>query len=172
MDVYDAIYGRRSIRSFDGDRDVPSELVEKLLEAACQAPSAGNVQPWLFMAIRDSALKSRLVVAARGQEFIRQAPVVVAVCANLQVASGSYGLRGTKLYAIQDTAAATENLLLAAYAEGLGSCWVGAFDEEMAAQALDLPSHVRPVALVPIGFAKKDRRKPSKKPISEVTRFL
>ena len=172
MDVYDAIFGRKSIRSFNQERDISQELVGRILEAACQAPSAGNVQPWVFVVVRDAGLKSRLAVAARGQSFVRDAPVVIAVCADLRTASGSYGARGTQLYAIQDTAAATENLLLAAWAEGLGSCWVGAFEEEMAARTLDLPSHIRPVALIPLGYPLKDRNKPSKKAVSEVTRFM
>ncbi len=170
--MYDAIYGRKSVRSFDRGRDIPSEVVKKLLEAACQAPSAGNVQPWFFIVVRDVEKKSKLVVAARGQGFIRDAALVIAVCADLESASRSYGIRGTGLYALQDTAAAIENLLLAAYAEGLGSCWVGAFDESIAAQSLDLPAYLRPVALVPIGYPQGKRRKPPKKPASEVTRFI
>jgi len=172
MDVYEAIYGRKSIRSFDAERNVPKEIVTKLLQAACQAPSAGNLQPWRFLVATDVELKEKLAEAALGQRFLSQAPVVVVVCIDLEVASRGYRARGTGLYGIQDTAAATQNLLLAAYAEGLGSCWVGAFDEQSAADVLSLSSHLRPVAMVPVGYPDHERQKPAKREVSEVTEFL
>jgi nitroreductase len=79
--------------------------------------------------------------------------VVIAVCADPDRSAARYGKRGTNLYCLQDTAAATEHILLAATALGLGGCWVGAFDEAAAARALALPEHLRPVALVSIGYA-------------------
>lgn len=172
MEIYEAIYGRKSIRSFDETKNVSRELIIKLLEAACQAPSAGNLQAWMFMVVRDTETKTKLAVAAYGQSFVGQAPVVIIVCTNLEIASNGYRVRGTQLYAIQDAAAATENLLLAAYAEGLGSCWVGAFDEQSVAEILSLPSHVRPLAMVPLGYHQGGRRKPRKRAVSEVAKFL
>lgn len=171
MDVYEAIYGRRSVRNFDSVKDVPPELVTKLLEAACQAPSAGNIQSWRFWVIRDPSIKEGLVGAALGQSFIAEAPVVIVVCTDLRACSSGYGTRGTTLYAIQDTAAAIENLLLAAWAEGLGTCWVGAFDERRASDLLDLPPHIRPVAIVPLGYPALARPKPSRRSPLEFTEF-
>ena len=172
MEVYKAIYGRKSVRSFDEVRDISQEIIMKLLRAACQAPSAGNLEPWRFLVVRDIKLKEKLVDAALGQAFLAQAPVVIIVCADLRVASSGYGTRGTHLYAVQDTAAATENLLLAAYAEGLGSCWVGAFDEQRAVEALSLPSHLRLVIMVALGYPHLEGHKPPRRDISEVTKFL
>lgn len=171
MDIYDAIYGRQSVRSFDSTKDVPQELVEKLLQAAVQAPSAGNVQPWRFVVVRDKQLKEGLVDAAFGQDFIAEAPVAVVVCADLEASSYSYGRRGSELYVIQDTAAAIENLLLAAYAEGLGTCWVGAFNEQTCASVLNLPKNIRPVAIVPVGYPRHVGKKPSKTNPQELTDF-
>lgn len=171
MEVYEAIYGRQSIRSFDPIREVPRELVLKLLRAACQAPSAGNLQPWRFWVIREPALKEKLVEAALGQDFISEAPVVILVLANLRVASTGYGERGTRLYCIQDTAAAIENLLLAAHSEGLGVCWIGAFDEHRVVDSCELPPHLRPLAIVPIGYPSYKGEKSSKKDVLEVTEF-
>lgn len=171
MDVYEAIYGRRSIRSFE-KKGVPMGLVERLLAAACQAPTAGNLQPWRFYVVRGSDLKEKLVGAALGQRFVAEAPVVIVVCADLNVASWGYGERGRSLYALQDTAAAIENLLLAAYTEGLGACWVGAFNESEASQALNLPAHLRPVALIPLGYPSRVGKKPSRQGVGEVTQCL
>lgn len=172
MDVYEAIYGRKSIRAFEKKREIPQEVLIKLLEAACQAPSAGNLEPWKFIVARDLGLKRKLVYAAYGQGFLAEAPVVIIVCIDLRIASSGYGARGTGLYAIQDTAAAIENLLLAAYTEGLGSCWVGAFSEERVSEILSLPSHLRPVTMVPLGYPRSQRRKPARRDISEITEFL
>jgi nitroreductase len=104
---------------------IPQETLEELLSAAISAPSAGNAQPWRFIVVRDQGLKGKLVEAAYGQEFLAEAPVVVVVCADLERARRAYKERGEKLYCLQDTAAAVENLLLAATAKGLGTCWGG-----------------------------------------------
>jgi nitroreductase len=114
--------------------------------------------------VREQATKRALAQAALNQWFISEAPVVVVVCADPERSAARYGDRGRHLYSFQDTAAATENLLLAAVASGLGACWVGAFDEVAASRALGLPAHLRPVAIVPIGHpagrpsARTDRR--------------
>ncbi len=172
MEVYEAIYGRKSIRHFDSSKDVSNEIVFKLLEAACQAPTAGNLQPWRFWVVRDERIKDGLVRAALGQSFIAEAPIVVVVCADLRVSSAGYGERGFYLYSIQDTAAAIENLLLAAYAEGLGTCWVGAFNEDVASKVLGLSSSIRPLAIIPLGYPSREGRKPSRRSARELTTFL
>lgn len=169
MDIYEVIHGRRSIRSFEAGRDVPEGLVRKLLEAACQAPSAGNVQPWRFFVVRADDLKQALCTAAGGQTFVAAAPVVIAVCVDLGAAAGSYGSRGRELYCLQDSAAAIEHILLAAHAEGLGACWVGAFSEAEAARALDLPEGIRPVALIPIGYPARLPGKRARLEVDTVT---
>lgn len=172
MDLYEAIYQRMSIRNFDSSREISDEVVEKLLEAAVQAPSAGNIQPWRFWVARDPQTKEGLVQAALGQSFIAEAPVAVVVCADLAVSARGYGDRGVSLYAIQDTAAAIENLLLAVQAEGLGACWVGAFNEERASEILDLPSNIRPLAIIPIGHPLRGEHKPKRKRVEDVTAYL
>lgn len=171
MEVYEAIYGRQSIRSFDPIREVSEELVLKLLRAACQAPSAGNLQPWRFWVVRGAALKEKLVEAALGQDFIGEAPVVILVLGDLRAASSGYGERGTRLYYIQDAAAAAENLLLAAHSEGLGACWVGAFDERRVEDFFELPDHLRPLAIIPVGYPSYRGKKSSKKDALEVSEF-
>jgi nitroreductase len=152
VDFWAVVEDRHSVRNFDQGRDVSPEIVAKLLETAIRAPSAGNCQPWYFFVVRNQEIKRALAQAALGQWFLSEAPVVIVVCAEPERSALRYANRGRYLYCLQDTAAATENLLLAAVASGLGTCWVGAFDDEQASQALDLPAHLRPVAIVPIGY--------------------
>lgn len=153
MDFWQVLQDRHSVREFDPDADVPAKTVERLLMAAIRAPSAGNRQPWHFYVVRDRALREGLAEAAHGQEFIAQAPVAIVVCADAEQSAQRYGQRGRELYCLQDTAAAVEHILLSAVVLGLGSCWVGAFDEQRAADVLNLPERHRPVAILPIGQA-------------------
>jgi nitroreductase len=167
LDVFDAIKGRRSVRAFK-KLDLPQEILEKILDAARWAPSAGNIQPWEFIVVRRMETKLKLVKAALDQRFIAEAPVVVVVCANVDMSAMSYGSRGQNLYCIQDTAAATQNILLATYALGAGACWIGAFLEDTVRKVLDLPPEIRPVAIVPIGYPAGHPISPSRRSLSEV----
>jgi nitroreductase len=171
MELYEAIKGRRSVRQFTGEH-VSDEVLKRLLEAACQAPSAGNLQPWHFYVIRKEDLKKEIAWDAHGQFFIAEAPVVVVVCADLRVSASGYGQRGVNLYALQDTAAAIQNLLLAVHAEGLGACWVGAFDEQMVKKSLGLVEDIRPVAIIPIGHTSRIPSPRSRKSFEQVSTFL
>lgn len=155
---------RRSVRRFKSD-PLSKETLLSLLEYAVMAPSAGNIQPWRFLVISDSAVRRRLVKAAFNQNWILQAPVLVVVTADLKRAATAYGSRGVQLYALQDTAAAAQNLLLAVVDAGLAACWVGAFSEDEVSRVLELPPHFRPVAIVPIGVpAETDNGSPGRKP--------
>ena len=151
MDLFDTLRQRYSVREYDTRAEVSEGEVRQLLEAAVEAPSAGNCQPWHFVVVRDDAARRGLSEAAYGQAFLTEAPVVIAVCAVAARSAGRYGARGVSLYCLQDTAAATEHILLAATAMGLGTCWVGAFDEAAAAGALALTDDLRPVALISVG---------------------
>ena len=172
MDLFEAIEARRSVRRFDPAVEVPPETVERLLNAAILAENAGNRQPWHFYVVRDPELRQGLVAAAHGQGFISQAPVAIVVCADAEQSAGRYGQRGRELYCLQDTAAAVDHILLAAVALGLGSCWVGAFDEGEAARVLDLPDHHRPVAILPIGKPAEAPAPRPRQPLKEVATYL
>lgn len=156
MEFWDVIQTRRSVRQFRQDKPVKEAQVQKLLEAAIRAPSAGNRQPWHFYVIWSQDVKDHLAAAAFDQAFVAEAPVVIVVCADAARSSARYGSRGRDLYCIQDTAIAATHILLAAVDMGLGACWVGAFDEEQAAAALRLPAVLRPVAIVPMGYPAKE----------------
>ena len=170
MDVFEAIRKRRSIRAFTPE-DVSKEEVETLLDAARHAPSAGNIQPWEFIVVRDFRTKRKLSMAALDQTFIEEAPVVIVVCANEMRSSRRYGSRGTTLYCLQDTAAAIQNMLLTACALGLGTCWVGAFHEEDVRKSLNIPKGVRPVAMIPVGHPRFGREARNKRALSEIVHY-
>ncbi len=167
MDVFQAVRTRRSIRSFTSEM-VSEEDVMKLIDAARWAPSAGNNQPWEFIIVREPRIKRDLSVAALDQMFLEEAPVLIVVCANQLRSMQRYGSRGTALYCLQDTAAATQNIHLAACALGLASCWVGAFDEEKVKEALCIPSGVRPVAIIPVGRPAEKPKTTSRRSTAEI----
>ncbi|MEM2912049.1 MAG: nitroreductase family protein [Candidatus Bathyarchaeia archaeon] len=170
MDVLEAIKGRRSIRAFK-NVDVSEETVERLIDAARWAPSAGNIQPWEFIIIRKHEIRRKLAEAALGQSFIEEAPVVIVVCADEVRSAQGYGLRGKTLYCIQDTAAAIQNLHLAAYATGLGTCWVGAFREDEVGKILKTPAGIRPVAIIPVGYPAETPSPRSRRPLKQIVHY-
>ena len=171
MDVIDAIKGRRSVRAFSSEKNVSEGTVETLIDAARWAPSAGNIQPWEFVVVRGQEIKKRLAEAAFNQSFIEEAPVVIVVCADENRSSDGYGQRGKTLYCIQDTAAAIQNIHLAAYSLGLGTCWVGAFREEKASEILKAPPGIRPIALIPVGHPSKIPASRRKRDLGEIVHY-
>jgi nitroreductase len=165
VEVFEAIKNRRSIRQFT-NQTVPEEMVEKLIDAARLAPTAGNSQAYQLVIIRQTPQKQRLSTAAFGQKQIQTASLVFVVCADLKKAKASYGDRGRDLYCIQDTAAVTENILLTACSLGLGTCWIGAFKEDDVKKVVNAPKDMRPVAMIPVGYPAESpvptpRRMPS-----------
>ena len=167
LDVFEAIETRRSIRTFTNEK-VSDEEVQKLIDAARWAPSAGNIQPWEFVIVRNSNTKHKLSVAALNQTFINEAPVVIVVCADEPRSSWSYGSRGASLYCLQDTAAAIQNMLLAACALGLGTCWIGAFHENEVTKVVNAPIGVRPIAIIPVGHTAEKPRARQKRPLKKI----
>jgi nitroreductase len=166
------IFERRfSCRSFDRT-PIDQETLTELLEAARWAPSGGNLQPWRFVVAAEAETRRLLARAAYGQSFLALAPVVITVCVVPEESSRFYGARGRDLYCLQDTAAAAQNILLAATDHGLGSCWVGAFDEGAVARALALPVGWRPVALLAIGHPTESEPARTRRPLGEVTRWV
>jgi nitroreductase len=102
---------------------------------------------------------------------MEKASVVIIVCADENRSSQCYGTRGESLYCIQDTAAALQNIHLTAYSLGLGTCWIGAFNEEEARRILKIPQGIRPVALVPVGYPAETPRPTSRRPLGQVVRY-
>lgn len=171
MTVLEAIVKRRSIREFI-DQGVPEHAVEALIDAILWAPSAGNMQSRKFYFVLRKEVKEAIARAALGQRFISTAPIAVVACLDRRI-SVRYGDRGINLYAIQDAAASIENMMLVARDLGLGTCWIGAFNEFDVAEVLDLPDHLRPVAIIPVGYpAALPKGAPKRLPREEVVTFI
>ena len=173
MNIWQAIENRHSVRTFDQTREVSSEDVRKIVEAAILAPSGGNCQPWHFVVVRDPSVRAALANAAHGQESLSHASAVIAVCSEPQRSAAYYGRRGQDMYALLDAGAASEHILLAATALGLGSCWISAFEDAAVRRVLRLPDHLSPTALIAIGYsdgasAKRSPRRPYEELVSEI----
>ena len=160
MDILEIIKGRRSIRAYI-KKGIPKNIIEELKEALIWAPSAGNLQARKFYFVFNREIKNRLISAALNQTFISEAPLVIVACADLTVEK-YYGKRGSELYALQDVAASTQNLMLLCYERRLGSVWVGAFNESQVSKILNLPSYLRPVSIIPIGYPAESPHPPER----------
>lgn len=166
MDVSAAIKGRRSVRSYK-NLEVESGKIEAVLEAGRLSPSANNRQRWKFIVVKDSETKKKLARAALNQAFIGQAPVVLAACAT---ESKAVMTCGHPTYAV-DVSIAFAYMLLQAYELGLGSCWIGAFDEDEVKSILCVPKDVRVVALSPLGYPATDDAARPRKRLDEIACF-
>jgi len=147
MEVMEAILSRKSVRAYL-DKAVEKEKLDRVLEAARMAPSAGNRQEWRFVVVTDAEKRRRLAEEAAGQRFLAGAPVVIAACAQTD---GKIMRCGQACYPI-DVAIAIDHLTLAAVAEGLGTCWIGSFDPELVRQILGIPQEIVVVELLPLGY--------------------
>ncbi len=153
METIKAINERRSIRKFK-KIDIKEETLNILLNAAQMAPSAGNIQGRDYIIVTNSSIKRQLAEASFDQSFIMSAPIIIVFLANIERSSTTYRGRG-ELYAIQDATASVMTLMLAAHDLGLGTCWIGAFNEDYVKNILKIPIplKVRPVAIIPIGYS-------------------
>ncbi|MFH0836115.1 MAG: nitroreductase family protein [Candidatus Micrarchaeota archaeon] len=171
MDVFEAVMKRRSTRAFKKDA-IPEGVVQKLKEAVRWAPTAGHLESRFFYFVLNA--EKRKAVAASyfiPDSFVGQAPLIVVACTDSTVKE-RYGERGETLYTTIDVAASVENLMLAAVEAGLGTCWVGKFDEEAVRKALNIPEGLRPISLVPVGVPaeqKQGTRKDEKETIQVIS---
>lgn len=149
MDAFETIRARRSIRSYQ-DRAVEEAKLTQVLEAGRLAPSASNRQEWKFVAVRDKALRKKLAEAARGQAFVGEAPVVIVACAVEHAHVMSCGHPSHLI----DVAIAIDHMTLAARELELGTCWIGAFDQQKVRDILGIPGTVEVIGLLPLGYAK------------------
>jgi nitroreductase len=170
MDLYECIKNRRSIRKFMAV-DVERDKLGAILDAGRFAPSAGNLQSWEFVVVKDPGKIKKLADAAFQQHWIATAPVVIVVVARLEKLKQYYGIRGEKLYSIQNCAAATQNMLLMAHNIGLGACWVSAFDETMVSRIIGTTDDARPQVIIPIGYPDEEVPEPPNYTLEDVTGF-
>ncbi|MEK7476978.1 MAG: nitroreductase family protein [Candidatus Coatesbacteria bacterium] len=166
MDVQEAIRLRRSIRAYR-DQPIPEEVLLRVLEAARLAPSARNRQAWRFLAVRDLGIRRVLVEALRGNTFVGQAPVLLAFCATEDTDVMSCGQKAGPI----DVSIALAYVTLAAVAEGLGTCWLGSFDEPKVRGILGVPDGARVVAMSPLGWPAETPEVKTRKSFEEVVGF-
>ena len=169
MEFLELVKKRHSTRGYRQEK-VEKEKVSYILECARMAPSAVNRQPWLFYVI-ESEDKRKLVQECYSREWIQEAPLYIAVCADCTAAwTRKYD---GKNHADIDAAIATEHICLAAAEVGLGSCWVCNFNVAKLSSSLCLPQGTTPVAIVPIGYAASGPEQPSaRKPLDEIVEYL
>lgn len=158
LDTLKTIAERRSIRSFRPD-PIPAEHLRQILEAARQAPSAGNRQPWKFILVDDPALKARVAQACSEQDWMAEAAYIVAAVGLPPVQSRWYAV---------DTAIALDHLVLAAAALGYGTCWIGAFNEAEVKRLLKIPAEASVINLTPLGLPAETPGASRRKPIQEL----
>ncbi|MCD6248236.1 MAG: nitroreductase family protein [Hadesarchaea archaeon] len=168
MSVEDAISIRRSVRSYER-KEVPGEKLEKVLDAARLAPSASNRQDWKFIVVRDEEKKEKICKAAYGQDFIKEAPVVIVGVGLNPDHKMSCGISSSTV----DVSIAMDHMMLKATEEGLGTCWIGAFEQEKIKEILGIPSQHQVVALMPIGYPKEPLKKveKSRKSLGEIVSY-
>jgi len=181
MNIIDLIKSRHSVRDFC-DRPIPKEILDEILEAGRLAPSAQNRQPWRYIIFTDplkiNDLSRKTGLVGKSNFFIKNAPCVIIACADTKK---NVRINGQDYYLV-DTAISFQQMMLAAWQHGIGSCWLAAFSEKVLAKYLDLPKNYRIVALSPFGYPKEVKGIYSKAlslfagsskriPLSEITDF-
>ena len=163
MNIYDTIKTRRSVRAYKPD-PIPEDKLQRILDAARLAPSAHNAQDWKFIVARNPQKRRQLAKAAASQNFIAQAPVIIA---GVSLNPTHIMSNDVPAYAV-DLAITLDHLTLAAVEEGLGTCWIGAFNQEEAKRILDIPEQYKIVALMPLGYPLDKLASKTRKPLKEV----
>jgi len=152
MHFEDTIRGRRSIRRYK-DKNVPLSMVGEIIDLAKHAPSSGNLQNWRFIIVTDSEMRHQLAEASLEQYWMVEAPVHIVVCNDYKKVKDHYAELG-KMYSIQNCANIAYAIQLAAYDLGLGTCWVGAFDNEKVQQLLEIPDDIDPEIIITLGHSQ------------------
>jgi nitroreductase len=148
-EFWDFLKSRSSVRTYERD-PLTDDEIEFIVACASTAPSAGNLESWDVIVVTDPEVKEALAKAAFDQVHLEQAGTIFVVCANYVRSMSRYGERGI-LYGLEDATIACTYMMLAAQAKKLQSCWTGAFSDEEVREILDLPQHIRPVALLTVG---------------------
>ncbi len=170
MDLFDAIYTRRSIRKF---KDIPVELdkLYEVIKAGSYAPCAGDLQNWKFIVEKDLDRIRSMYHHTLEQDAFMSAQLAIIVVAETDMAEKFYGMRGKRLYAVQNCAAAMQNMLLAAHALGLGAVWIGAFDENRINDMYKIPSVARAQGIILLGYPDEEPKPRHVKYIWYITQY-
>ena len=123
------------------------------MHAGIYAPNAGNIQNWQFILVTDHDRIKSIYQHCLHQEAVHNAQAIIVICGLVNKAERMYGLRGKRLYTVQNCAASAQNMLLAAHSLGLGACWIGAFDEDQISNTFNIPARARPQVILALGYA-------------------
>ena len=151
-DFFKTVRHRHSVRKYQTDTTIEPEKLHAILEMACAAPSAGDLQSYKIIVVKNQETRDALASAAENQTFIKEAPVSLVFCADPKRSEEKYGDRGVQLYALQDATIAAAYAQLAIVAAGLASTWVGFFDDAQVKTLLDIEEDFIPVAIITIGY--------------------
>ncbi len=151
-DFFETVRHRHSIRKYQADAPVEGEKLNAILEMACAAPSAGDLQAYHITVVRSERLRKQLAEAAPRQQFLASAPVVLVFSAEPVRSAERFGERGASIYALQDTTIAATYAQLAVVAAGMASTWIGDFDEQQIREILGLEADQVPLSLLSIGY--------------------
>ena len=169
MEFFEVVWSRRSIRSFES-RDVEEDKLRKILDCINAAPSAGNLQGYELVVIRDLERRKALAKASFGQKQLIEAPVVIAFVQDKARSARQYGARGESLYSFQDATIACAYAQLAATALGLATCWIGAFEDASVTRILRAEKGLVPIALLPIGYPGESPAPTSRRPLDDLVK--
>lgn len=170
MDLFEAILKRRSIRKYKAE-PIPWDMVTTCIHAGRHAACAGNIFNVRFLVVKGDEQRQAMAEACSEQHWMQDAPIHLVVVAETAKMERYYGTRGARIYNLQNSAAAIENILLAATALGLGSCWIGAFDEDAVKGICNIPPHIDVHAVITLGYADEHPDVPPKRPMEEITNF-
>nr|MDO8081086.1 nitroreductase family protein [Candidatus Freyarchaeota archaeon] len=159
MDIFEAIKNRRSIRDYNSSKRVPKDSIEKIIEAARWAPSAGNQQPIEVVVVSEKEKRDKLAAASGNAPYLKDSPVALVVCVNHKKYAKGYD-RAISFFMPMDASAAMQNMMLAAYALGLGTCWDSVLNKSVIRELLNIPEHVEPFSILALGYPSKIPEKP------------
>jgi nitroreductase len=168
LNFFETVRHRHSIRKYQTDMPVEPAKLHAILEMACAAPSAGDLQAYRIIVVQDLTVRTALQHAALDQTFISAAPLCLVFCADPQRSAQQFGERGAHLYTIQDATIAAAYAQLGAVAAGIGSTWVGQFDEKQVRAAIDLEPTLLPVALLSLGYSAENPEPSARRRLDEV----
>jgi len=167
LELYEAIRSRRSIRRYKSDV-IPGNVIRKIIKAASWAPSSSNSQPWEFVVVRDRDVLDRLSRTHPYASLLKGAPSCIVACSDPKRSPNHW---------VEDCSLAVQNMLLAARAEGLGTCWVAVYrpsdveHENRVREVLSIPGSIRVIALIGLGYPAESPQPPSRRKLEEIIHY-
>jgi nitroreductase len=171
MDFEDVVRRRKMVRTYKQNKSIFDNIITKLIRNAHRAPSAGHTQVQEFIIVKDPLIKKKLRIAAVDQEYVEDAPVLIIVCSNTSRSVGRYGIRGRDFYSIIDGAFASMLILLTAVNEGIGACFVGAFEDAKVSKILEIPKQVRPIGIICLGYPDEEPERTERISLSKLVYY-